>query len=547
MKLFANTSVKARLIASTIIPILVIALLAATAIRELGRANSGAQTIYNDRVVPLKGLKVISDEFAVLIIDAVNKANAGLITRDQAINNVEYARKDIMQEWDAYMATELTAEEAYLANEAEKLFVPAVQEIQNLDSYLRSLPTGNIEGLLTRFDGPLYQVIDPISDKIAELVDLQLRVAQQEYNHINYIYDRSIKTMIFVGSVTAIILLLINVNNFVVIRQSISKMRRAMTTVSSDMDLTIEAKESGPFELVQMATAFNEMIRNINELVIKMHNMSSQLSESAEEMNLISQQSKQQVAHQSSEIDQVATAMEQMVCASREVTNSASSADASVRDTMTQATSGKQVVESSVAASSQLVEQINQVTEQVLAVEVETDGIGSVVDVINGIAEQTNLLALNAAIEAARAGEQGRGFAVVADEVRTLASRTQSSISEIQGSIERLQSGMKSAVGETQSSQDFAKSTGEKVSVTGEVLESIVSSVDTINEMNSVIVSACEEQQTVSEEINRSLSGITQSTQQSKNGAEQLAASSRAVSELSQNLSEMVAQFKVAS
>jgi len=540
-----NISVQNRLIINTILPVLVIVSLSILAMSELGKANRGAETIYIDRVVPLKGLKVIADDYAVLIIDAVNKANSGLITGSEALSNVEHAIQDIDKEWKSYMSTELTLEESKLAREAETLFIPAQAALVSLKQKLNNLGSGDVTGKLDEFDGALYTSIDPISEKITELVDLQLRVAEEEYREINKIYDKSIVVMSVISVIVSLLLIGFNLNNFIVIRNSLTILRSAMKNVSKNMDLRVRASEEGPADLVDISTGFNKMLSNINTLVNNMNTVSGQLASSAAEMNQISIEANEQIMQQTLEMEQVATAMEEMVCASREVTESATKADLSAQETLEKANKGTDVVNSSVTASLNLVGQIDQVSEQVLSVEVETDGIGSVIDVINGIAEQTNLLALNAAIEAARAGEQGRGFAVVADEVRTLASRTQVSITEIQSAIERLQIGMKSAVRETQSSQSQAQTTGDKVGETGDVLESIITSVESITDMNTVIVSACEEQQQVSEEINRSLSGISSLTQESKNGAEKIALSSSKVTLLSKELGEMVSSFKI--
>jgi methyl-accepting chemotaxis protein len=193
-----------------------------------------------------------------------------------------------------------------------------------------------------------------------------------------------------------------------------------------------------------------------------------------------------------------------------------------------------------IEALSKAVEDATRVIEKLQA---ESQNIGSVVDVISNIASETNLLALNAAIEAARAGDQGRGFAVVADEVRNLASHTQKSTDEIQQMIKRIQHSSEQAVTVMQAGQQRAVTSVELSRGVGASFREISSSIDRISQMNAHVATASEQQNAVSEEINRNLVGISGIANETLSSADQTAAASQQLHSLVNNLQSMLKQF----
>ncbi|WP_437182367.1 methyl-accepting chemotaxis protein [Pseudomonas vanderleydeniana] len=245
------------------------------------------------------------------------------------------------------------------------------------------------------------------------------------------------------------------------------------------------------------------------------------------------------------EVDQVATAANEMSATSQDVARNAAQAAEAAKAGDAAAGRCRTIIVQASSSIERLAQGMNDAMADVRHLEASSQTIGSVLEVIRSIAEQTNLLALNAAIEAARAGESGRGFAVVADEVRHLAKRTQDSISEIHGVIDRLQSGTRNVVAVIEVQHDLADASMAQAQQAVAALEQVNLSIETITEMNLQIASAAEEQSAVSEEVNRNVAAIRDVTGLLARQATESAQTSQALTSLANQQQTLVSHFKV--
>ena len=430
-----------------------------------------------------------------------------------------------------------------------------------------------VETLKTTVKDPGYQTvlnevaghIASFSEKLGEYTGLlaQEKVvytqlhdrAEQVVSRVNQAYaaeDQSMQTqlqhstLLIIGS-SALALLVGLIAAWVITRLIVAPLRAVIAVAQqiASGDLSGRMEISRRDEIGQLMQAMQQMSNSLSQMVSGLQAGIEQLASSAHSLSSVTEQTTAEVSNQKDETEQVATAMNQMTATVHDVARNAEQAAQAAQTADAKVDSGQQVVRMSLQRIELLATSSNSASASIESLSAQIQNIGTVLSVIQSVAEQTNLLALNAAIEAARAGEQGRGFAVVADEVRALAKRTQQSTEEIERLVSTLRSAAQSSVQQIQQSGELVKLAVSDALETEGALGSIAAAVSLIQQMNQQIAAAAEEQSSVAEEINRSVTSIRASADHSALSMQGNAASSIQLAQLGAQLKGMVGHFRL--
>lgn len=321
--------------------------------------------------------------------------------------------------------------------------------------------------------------------------------------------------------------------------------KQANAIAKGDLSKSLDRSAIGNDELGELADASTEMQDNLRELINQSISVVRELSHAVGEMTDTSNRSAKEMQDQQGQVTLVATAMTEMKTSVADVAHTTEESAEKANVANVKVKEGATNTQAMVNSIQNVAQIIGEAGDNVSDLEQQSNQVNVIVDVIRDIADQTNLLALNAAIEAARAGESGRGFAVVADEVRTLAGRTQDSTSEITSIIEKLQSIASQAKETTERSRQQIETCVEQGNQSQELMGSIEEFISSIADMGAQIASACNQQDSVAEELSSNIENIHMSSQEVSAGSEQTANACNVLSDLAQSLQSSMGKFKL--
>jgi methyl-accepting chemotaxis protein len=408
--------------------------------------------------------------------------------------------------------------------------------------------------------GPFKDQIYTFEKGVNALLEVAVDAMQSKANEAVVSGNRMKKWMLGVVIAGAAIIILIAHFTVRRIRSGLRMLADQMQDVANgEGDLTKRIDINSKDEISEVAGWFNAFLGKLQGIMKEIAGGVETLSSSSTELSAISEQMTQGIKNVSDKSTTVSAATEEM---SANMNNVAAAMEQSATNTNMVATAAEEMSATigEIARNAEKARSISgEASHKAASTSTNMDqlgnaanSIGKVVETITEISEQVNLLALNATIEAARAGEAGKGFAVVANEIKELAKQTAEASGDIKEKIDGIQGTTATTV--TQISEitqvithvnevvaTIATAVEQQSAATKEIADNVAQASTGIQEVNENV----NQGSAVSGEISQDIAGVSTSMDEMSTSSSQVNLSAQELSQLSENLKQMVDQFKI--
>ncbi|MFJ8245986.1 methyl-accepting chemotaxis protein [Peribacillus asahii] len=323
-------------------------------------------------------------------------------------------------------------------------------------------------------------------------------------------------------------------------------------------DLTMRLDVHRKDEISQLASAFNQTLSQIQEIIIGVKQTAANVLDSSSSLSTLTEETAKQthlVSESVEQIEQGATTQSAMTdeCVHtttglalniQQVTEVSSELFKQSERTKEAAETGYRVINDAVNQMKTIDESVHILSETIGMIQSNTVEINSFLSTISAISEQTNLLALNAAIEAARAGEHGRGFSIVAEEVRKLAEQTNTATEQIQALIGRMQHEVERSANHMHISSDYVDTGKEITEEAGQSFLHVLKEISGITEKLQSITQATEEVSAGTEEMNAAIETIAGASHEAQHHIQSISDNCEIQNKRMNNMTDSIYQLR---